>query len=173
MLPPPTTLTDGTVLLRPLAEVDREPLYRIAADPELWAMHQCKDRHERPVFDAMFDDALANPRSFAILDVETGAHLGSTRFAPVSNIVDADDAVEIGWTYIDRNYWGTGTNGRVKQLMIDYAFRYLPHIVWQVDRNNFRSRGAVRKLGARELPTDHRLATRKPTGMTFLLSRPS
>ncbi len=46
------TLETERLVLRPLAEADREALYEIASDPAVWAQHPIHDRWLRELFDA-------------------------------------------------------------------------------------------------------------------------
>ena len=45
-------------------------------------------------------------------------------------------------------YWGTSINFQIKKMMLDYAFKYLDKVYFDIGVNNFRSRKAVEKLGA-------------------------
>lgn len=54
--------------LRPLREGDRDSLYAVASDRALWALHPAHERWQRPVFGAMFAEALANGGALAVID---------------------------------------------------------------------------------------------------------
>ena len=56
--------------------------------------------------------------------------------------------MRIGYTFIDPEYLGTGCNKQIKRLMLDYAFKYIDKVYFDIGFNNFRSRRAVEKLGA-------------------------
>lgn len=99
-----------------------------------------------------FDDALAardkGLRSpFAIFNITTQTYVGSTSFG---NYSSKDQRVEIGWTWIRSEMQGTGFNGALKQLMLNYAFNewQLERVEFKIDSRNIRSRKAVEKLGA-------------------------
>lgn len=77
-----------------MAEADREPLYAVASDPQLWALHPAHDRWQRPVFDAFFNDALARGGALAIVERSTGAIIGTSRFQNYDP--QAGGSVEIG-----------------------------------------------------------------------------
>jgi N-acetyltransferase len=87
--------------------------------------------------------------------------LGSTRFANVERWTWSDgrerrppgsaDAVEIGWTWLERPAQRTGATVEAKWLMLRHAFS-----AWQVhrvqlktDERNLRSRAAIEGIGAR------------------------
>ena len=55
MVPPmQPVLEDARVLLRPMTEADREPLFAVARDREIWALHPAHNRWQRAVFDPFF-----------------------------------------------------------------------------------------------------------------------
>ena len=54
------TLETERLVLRPLAEADRDALYEIASDPAVWEQHPIHDRWRREVFDAFLDEGLAS-----------------------------------------------------------------------------------------------------------------
>jgi RimJ/RimL family protein N-acetyltransferase len=140
------TLVGERLLLRPLAPDDREALHAAASDPLIWAQHPEPDRHERAVFQKYFDGALASGGAFAIVDRATGRVIGSSRYC---NLDPAGREVEIGWTFLERAYWGGACNGELKRLMLDHAFRFVDRVVFVVGERNTRSRKALEKIGAR------------------------
>lgn len=134
------------LLLRPLGEGDREELYAVASDPELWALHPAHDRWQRPVFDAMFDDALAHGGGLAVIERAGGAIIGSSQFRPSAQIAGA---VEIGWTFLARDHWGGTANRELKRLMLGHALGAAERAVFRVGADNLRSRRAMEKIGGR------------------------
>jgi RimJ/RimL family protein N-acetyltransferase len=66
--------------------------------------------------------------------------------------IDWDNKVlEIGATWIGREFQGTGLNANMKFLMLQYAFETLnfEKVEFRIDERNTRSRKAVEKLGAK------------------------
>src|ERR1700760_3738329 len=55
--------------------------------------------------------------------------------------------VEIGWTFLARSHWGGAANREVKRLMLDHAFTFLDTVVFWVGQENWRSQGAMTKIG--------------------------
>jgi RimJ/RimL family protein N-acetyltransferase len=141
---PKPTLKDNILFLRPLTEQDREALYEVASDPLIWEQHPSSNRHERKIFDTFFDEAMRSGAAFAVVDRKSKDIIGSTRFHPVN---ESNDAIEIGWSFLARKYWGGEYNGRMKTLMIDYAFKYVHHVLFYIGAQNFRSQKAVEKIG--------------------------
>src|SRR5690606_40429165 len=83
---------------------------------------------------------------FRIYDKLRKAYAGSTRFA---NIGLYDTKLEIGWTWIGKNFQGTGINLHIKYLMLKYVFETLQFdkVQFRVDERNTRSRKAIEKIG--------------------------
>ena len=130
--------------LRALTPGDFEALYAAARDPLIWALHPERTRHERDVFQRYFDGAIASRGAFAIIDRATGRIIGSSRYC---NLRPGE--VEIGWTFLERAYWGGAYNRELKRLMIEHALRFVPRVVFVVGEHNHRSRRALEKIGAR------------------------
>jgi len=134
------------VVLRPLRADDFDALFRVAADPLIWEQHPEPERCQEPTFRAFFDQALASGGALVALDSASGQIIGSSRF----HGYDPDSSVvEIGWTFLARQYWGGRFNGDMKRLMIEHAFKSVERIVFVIGPENRRSQRAVEKIGAR------------------------
>lgn len=134
------------LLLRPLQPDDWDALFAVASDREIWAIHPAHDRWQEPVFRAFFDGALANRGAVAVIDKQTGATVGSSRWQDH----DPTDggSVEIGWTFLARSHWGGQYNPELKRLMLAHAFIHVRRVVFHVGETNLRSRRALEKIGA-------------------------
>jgi RimJ/RimL family protein N-acetyltransferase len=141
-------LNGERLTLRPLTEADWPALYAVSSDRELWARHPSHDRWQEPVFRAFFDDALAKGGALAIVDQATGQVIGSSRFQ-VSDALIEEGALEIGWSFLDRAYWGKGYNAEFKRLMLAHAFEHVDRVVFRVGADNVISRKAMAKIGGR------------------------
>ncbi len=84
---------------------------------------------------------------FIIFDKVKNAYAGSSRYM---NINWNYKVLEIGSTWIGREFQGTGLNTHAKFLMLEYAFEILgfEKVEFRIDERNVRSRKAVEKLGA-------------------------
>lgn len=150
------TLEGETLHLRPLREEDREALFAVASDREIWALHPAHDRWQRPVFDALFDDALAHGGALAVIEkpvpseVEraSGRMIGSSQYRPSAKV---PGALEIGWTFLARDHWGGATNRELKRLMLEHLLAHAEQAVFRVGSGNLRSRRAMEKIGGRLL----------------------
>ena len=147
MLDRQPVLQDDRVRLRPLQADDWDALYAVAGNRELWALHPRSDRWQQSVFREFFDDALAKQGALAIIDRNGDRIIGSSRFQSYD---PADGGVvEIGWTFIAQELWGSGMNARVKRLMLSHALASVERVVFRVGENNLVSRRAMEKIGGR------------------------
>ncbi len=148
MMHPPMrpTLADDHLLLRPMATDDYDALRAVASDRLIWALHPAHDRWQPEVFRAYFDEGLASNGALTIIDRATAAVIGSSRY---DIRVCRPGEIEIGWTYLARDYWGGAANRTIKRLMVAEAFRCGFHTaIFLVGEANLRSRRALEKIGA-------------------------
>ena len=149
--PPPIDLQpllEGeTLRVRPLLPDDLDALHAAASDPLIWDQHPSPLRYQRPVFEKeFFAGALASGSAFVVIDKASGKIIGSSRY------YDWDPQkreIAIGFTFLARSHWGGGTNGELKRLMLEHAFRSADVVWFHIGRSNWRSRKAVEKIGAR------------------------
>lgn len=139
------TLANDLVQIVPLSENDFEVLFAIASDELLWEQHPANDRYKKDVFYQLFKNIVDTKFGFKVIDVKNGNTIGSTCYYDLN---ESEKSVAIGYTFIDRKYWGTPYNRALKDLMINYAFQFMETIIFHIGETNFRSRKAVEKLGA-------------------------
>ena len=139
------TLKGDLIELRPLGPQDFDALFSAASDPKIWKQHPESDRYQREVFQRFFDGALESKGAFAIIDRKSGRIIGSSRYC---NLDLANREVEVGWTFLEREFWGGIYNRELKQLMLEHAFRFVDRVVFVVGEQNFRSQKALAKIGA-------------------------
>jgi len=140
------TLVGTRLLLRPLAADDLEPLYAVAADPLIWAVHPEPTRWQRPVFEGVFAKGLASGGALTVVDRADGRIIGSSRYyewAPATR------EIAIGYTFLARSHWGGETNRELKTLMLDHVFGFARVAWFHVGAGNWRSRRAMEKIGGR------------------------
>jgi RimJ/RimL family protein N-acetyltransferase len=142
------TLVGELLELRPLRPEDFDALFAAASDPLIWAQHPESDRYKEGVFHRYFDTAIESGGAFAIVDRATARIIGSTRYY---NWQPDGSEIEIGWTFLERGYWGGIYNRELKALMLNHAFKFVSRVVFIVGTNNARSRKAVEKIGGRFL----------------------
>ena len=144
------TLIGRLILVRPLGANEFEPLYAVASDPLIWEQHPESDRYQREVFQRFFDGAIESGGAFAVVEQATGRIIGSSRYC---NLKPEESEVEVGWTFLAREFWGGEYNGELKSLMLDHAFKFVERVVFVIGENNIRSQRAVERIGARFLRT--------------------
>jgi len=146
----PVVLKGTTVELWPLEEELLEELYMAAADKELWKLvpFDCSDRD---MFYKLYRLALSERERgaqypFVIFHKPAKKLIGSTRFF---EIYPDDKKLEIGWTWITREFWGTTVNFECKLLLLTYCFDVLKtnRVQLKTKDTNFRSRKAIEKIG--------------------------
>ena len=142
------TLSGSLVHLKPLEESDFEALYRVASDPAIWEQHPAKERSEREGFRRFFEEAMDTKAAFLIIDKSTGEAMGTSRYKLCP---DTDIAIEIGWTFIARKYWGGIFNREIKALMIAHAFQQFEWVLFHIADTNYRSQKAVEKIGGKRI----------------------
>lgn len=162
------TLKGKLVELRPLIRDDFDAVYQAASDPLIWEQHPESDRYEREVFQRFFDGAIESKGAFAVVDRASGKIIGSTRYC---NLKLEQSEVEIGWTFLEREFWGGAYNAEMKSLMLEHAFRFVRRVVFVVGETNFRSQKALQKVGARCVgKADHPAPNGKPN-LLFAIER--
>ena len=138
------TLTGARILIRPIEPTDLDEMFEAASDPEVWALHPVSNRYSEPVFREFFDNALASGAAFAFVDRARDTVIGSSRYYGHDRLISE---IEIGWTFLAREYWGGSYNSEVKQLMLAHAFNFVDTVVFWVGETNWRSQKAMEKIG--------------------------
>jgi RimJ/RimL family protein N-acetyltransferase len=146
----PVTLEFNGVRLEPLGLHHADGLRAAAIDGALWELRITSLPEPHDV-EAYIGRALAMPDrvAFAVLDVSTGAVMGSTSY---HDILPAVDRVEIGWTWYAKSRQRSHVNTSCKLLMLSHAFDTLGCAVvgWRTDIFNFASQKAIERLGAKK-----------------------
>jgi N-acetyltransferase len=138
------TLIGPTITIRPIASGDWPELFAAGSDPQIWKVHPVPDRYTEPGFRKFFDGAVGSKMGFVFVDQSTGRLIGSSRYYGHDA---ARSEIEIGWTFIARSHWGGRVNREVKRLMLDHAFTFVDTVVFWVGDQNWRSQGAMTKIG--------------------------
>jgi N-acetyltransferase len=141
-------------VVEPLARDHEEGLWHAAtSDPEIWRWMFVDAAASRGAFRAWLEDALERGAAgveapFAVLDSASGTPLGSTRYL---SLRPEHRGLEIGWTWLARQAWGTGVNVEAKLLLLTHAFETLGcmRVEFKTDARNARSRAALEALPAR------------------------
>lgn len=138
------TLRGSLLELRPLRPEDWGPLYAVASDPLIWEQHPQRERYKEEVFREFFLVAIASRSAFAVIDLQDGRVIGSSRYHGYD---ESQSEIEIGWTFLARSHWGGRYNGEMKQLMLQHAFQFVNSVIFLIGPQNFRSQRAIQKIG--------------------------
>lgn len=144
----PAHLETDILKLTPLTTSDFDALFAVASDPLIWEQHPTKDRYKKEVFQLFFDGALASGTAFTIIDKITGNVIGSTRYYDYR---PEQLSIAIGYTFLNRAYWGGRYNQASKKMLLDYAFQYVDNVYFHIGANNTRSQKAILNTGAAKI----------------------
>lgn len=163
------TLENELLKIRPLQPHDKAALFKAASDPLIWDQHPNK-RNEAAEFERFFTESLESGGALVILDQSNNQIIGSSRFKRVTGF---PNGVEIGWSFLKREFWGGRYNRIFKELMMAHAFEYVDYIFFHIALENMRSRRAVEKLGGKPVtPELQKKLEERPDRITYFLSRP-
>ncbi len=147
----PVTLSGRLVRLEPLELTHVRSLAEVALDPTLWQWTLARPVDEAGVRawaeSAIAARAAGTDYPFVTLEASTGRPIGSSRYL---NIVLEHRRVEIGWTWVAKEWQRTGANREAKLLMLDHAFDALGcrRVEFKTDSLNEPSRTALLGIGA-------------------------
>jgi RimJ/RimL family protein N-acetyltransferase len=151
MEPWSTPRLEGRIVrLEPLARAHAEGLWTASRDPRAWRWLSIPQPTTREELAAWARAALAAAEAGTELPFATladGRVVGSTRFLALR---PEHRSVEIGWTWLQPDVWGTGVNVEAKLLMLTHAFEVwrCRRVELKTDALNDRSRSAMEALGA-------------------------
>jgi len=146
-------LQNDNVMLRPLVTGDFIPFLKLTGDKPMWIWFTNDLSVEQELkywVDTGVNDIKSKTRlAFAIIDKSTGILMGSTSFG---NISYRDKRIEIGWTWLGKQFQGKGINDHVKKLMLEYSFNILDfeRVEFKTDVLNIPARKALLRIGATE-----------------------
>ena len=148
----PVTLEGRYIRLEPLAERHAPDIFEAMQDEDVcrylsWPPPKALDETLALIRQA--EDLTARRESvvFAQIWRATGRAIGSTRLLDVR---PNDRQVEIGATFLAREYWRTPANTESKFLFLRYCFETLGciRVALKTDGRNIRSQEAITRLGA-------------------------
>jgi RimJ/RimL family protein N-acetyltransferase len=152
MDPRPIVLEGRVVRLEPLRLEHAEDLAAVACDEDIWRYMPLRTPRSVGDVRVMIEDALTRAGDgsevpFATVVRESGRAVGSTRYIDIRR---AHRGLEIGWTWIGREWQRTAVNTECKLLMLEHAFEALGAVRVQLktDARNVRSQRAIERIGA-------------------------
>lgn len=149
----PVILEGNFVRLEPLSMSHHRQLCEIGLDEDLWRVSP--DQIVTADDMKFYIEAALNQQNkgvslpFATVEKSTNKVVGSTRFC---NIRTEDKGVEIGWTWIAKDWQRTYVNTEAKYLMLRHAFEVWKciRVEFKTDFLNEKSRNAILRLGAKQ-----------------------
>jgi N-acetyltransferase len=141
------------VRLEPLTLEHTRGLAEIGLDDDLWKWIptpvRTLEEMSAYVQTALNEQANGSALPFALIERTSGRTVGSTRYA---NIERVHHRLEIGWTWVAREWQRTAINTEAKYLLLRHAFEALKciRVELKTDSLNARSRAAILRIGARE-----------------------
>lgn len=160
------TLKDDSISLIPLEESDYEILYSVAEDPEIWKHHPQTDRYTETGFATYFDKLIHCDLAFLIKD--NNRIIGATSFYDFDFL---ERQVTIGYTFLAKSYWGTGTNKKVKTLLLKKAFEFVDTVIFHVGVSNLVSQKALLNIAAIKTENDSKLSNDDNTKYVFSIHK--
>ena len=148
----PVTLEGRHISLEPLAERHARDIFEAMQDEDVcrylsWPPPKALDETLALIRQA--EDLTARRESVVYAQIwkATGRAIGSTRLLDVR---PSDRQVEIGATFLAREYWRTPANTESKFLFLRYCFETLGciRVALKTDGRNLRSQEAITRLGA-------------------------
>lgn len=153
MISPELKLETDKVLLRPLQHLDIASFSPLAKDASIWKFFTFllddPPELQRWVETALKEREEGKRIPFTIIEKATGNICGSTSFGSISYF---DKRIEIGWSWLGKQYQGTGINFHAKYSLLSYAFDVLDweRVEIKTDNLNERAKQGLRKIGAKE-----------------------
>ncbi len=147
-------LENDRIKLRPLIVDDLNNLMPIAMRNLDLLQYSPKQVNSEVKLKAYIDKAMRQRREgsrypFISFDKQAQAYSGSTSYLNISN---DNERLEIGATWLGKDFQGTGLNKEQKRLMIGYAFETLgmQRVELKTDGRNLQSQKAMLKIGAKQ-----------------------
>jgi RimJ/RimL family protein N-acetyltransferase len=146
------TLEGELVRLEPMTAAHEDGLWEASRDERTWRWLSIEQPQTREEMHAYVKAALALEREGAEMPLVTRRReddriVGSTRYLALR---PEHRSLEIGWTWLHPDAWGSGINVEAKLLMFEHAFERLGclRVELKTDARNERSRGAMAALPA-------------------------
>jgi N-acetyltransferase len=148
-----TPVLEGELVrLEPMSPEHEDGLWEASRDERTWRWLSVLQPQTREELNAYVGDALANAAAGAEMPLVTVRRaderiVGSTRYLALR---PEHRTIEIGWTWLTPEAWGSGVNVEAKLLMFEHAFERLGclRVELKTDALNERSRGAMEALPA-------------------------
>ncbi|WBL21256.1 GNAT family N-acetyltransferase [Zunongwangia sp. HRR-M8] len=146
-------LENENILLRPLESHDFDELSELTKDPEMW-YYFTSDLSNPELLKNWIDAAMEERKdqkrlAFTIIEKSSGKIIGSTS---LGNYSERDKRIEIGWTWLGKEFQGVGYNFQAKHLLLEYCFKSLKleRVEAKTDILNEAAKNSLAKSGFTE-----------------------
>lgn len=147
-------LENDRIKLRPLIEDDFNNLLPIAIRNQDLLQYSPQQVNSESKLRAYISKAMRQRQEgsrypFISFDKKAQEYSGSTSYLNISN---ENERLEIGATWLGKDFQGTGLNKEQKRLMAGYAFETLGmrRVELKTDARNLQSQKAMLKIGAKQ-----------------------
>jgi N-acetyltransferase len=154
LIPTDLSIETTKVLLRPLTENDLPAFYDITSkDKDMWYYFTFnlsdEQQLEKWMNGLLADKAAGTRRPFTIIEKQSGNVAGSMSLMNISII---DKRLEIGASWLGKDFRSTGINKHAKFAMMRYAFEELQfeRVEFKTDSENKRARKGLQNIGGKE-----------------------
>jgi RimJ/RimL family protein N-acetyltransferase len=141
------------VFLRPLQPDDFDALLLQAQEPEMWKYFTVNladpEVLRKWITVCLAEKDAGTRRPFTIIDKESGLVAGSMSML---NISYYDKRLEIGSSWIGKDFRSTGINLHAKYMLLKFSFEeaQMERVEFKTDEENDRARKGLLKIGGRE-----------------------
>ncbi len=145
-------LGDERVELQRLKESHIQEMRLLSSDADIWTWYiedlSNPDDLEAWMMNRLRESELGSKMSYAVFEKSSGRVVGSSSYG---HIDWAEKTIEIGWTWLGKEFIGSGINKHMKYLMLYHAFSTMEieRLEFRTDEENTRSRRAMEKIGAK------------------------
>lgn len=145
-------LGDDKITLLPLKVDHIKEMRRLSGDSDIWKWYTedltDPDGLESWMMKRLEESQCGEKMSYAVQLNETGEIIGSSSYG---HIDWTEKGIEIGWTWLGKEFIGSGINKHMKYLMLSHAFdtMSIERLELRTDEENVRSRKAMEKIGAK------------------------
>ena len=129
---------------------DFDMISKLTQDPAMW-FYFTSDLSNLEVLRNWIDSAVIDRKNkkrlaFVIIEKVSGKIIGSTSFG---NYSERDKRIEIGWTWLGKDFQGNGYNTQAKELLLNYCFEVLEleRVEAKTDVLNKAARSSLLKSG--------------------------
>jgi RimJ/RimL family protein N-acetyltransferase len=144
-------LENEHVLLRPIVASDADQFRAIAFDADIWTYFVSRITNEAE-FDRFMtsavEDICARRRiAFGVISKAANRIAGSMSYG---NLAEKEKRLEIGWSWLGKEFRGAGINRWAKYLLLEHAFEKLhcERVEFKTDVLNKQARRGLENIGA-------------------------